>query len=235
MYFLLCAATILILVTVLLALLLLKEVEPVVQISNSFFRYRSRVGGTPVVSRETWTQELPFLLDFEKAYSQISNEVNNCIDADEPSPIRYDAYFTDIADDKWSRIKVKWYGVYNYRAKWMLPSLFSLSQHPEVLSVMVSILEPGCRISRHKSPYAGVLRAHLGLECPHGCELELDGDTIAWQERKCIVWDDTYPHSVHNASNKRRVVVYIDVRRPLRGTNILQQMLETIAYCYFAH
>ena len=38
-----------------------------------------------------------------------------------------------------------------------------------------------------------------------------------WTEGKGVLWDDNYPHKVYNNTKEMRVVIYMDVIRPLCG------------------
>ena len=42
------------------------------------------------------------------------------------------------------------------------------------------------------------------------------GDQIRhWETGQCMVFDDTYPHQVWNETDERRVVLFLDIQRPL--------------------
>ena len=48
------------------------------------------------------------------------------------------------------------------------------------------------------------------------CWIEVGGETANWEEGRCIVFDDTYQHWVENNTRGRRVVLFIDIKRPLK-------------------
>lgn len=84
-------------------------------------------------------------------------------------------------------------------------------------SAFFSILLPQKHLPPHRGPYAGVLRYHLGLIVPDGgrCRLRV-GDRIEhWQEGRSLIFDDTFEHEVWNDSDAVRVVLFVDVARPL--------------------
>jgi aspartate beta-hydroxylase len=70
---------------------------------------------------------------------------------------------------------------------------------PSVLSASFSFLAPGKHIPLHRGPFRGILRFHLGLSMPNGGTL---------------LWDDTYPHEVLNATDQVRICLLLDVWRP---------------------
>ncbi len=85
---------------------------------------------------------------------------------------------------------------------------------------MFSILSPGTIIKPHRGAYRGALRCHLGLSCPtkeEGCVLTVSGEQHGWEDGKCLVWDDTYVHEVQNNTNKDRVILFMDINRPIKG------------------
>jgi aspartyl/asparaginyl beta-hydroxylase (cupin superfamily) len=80
-----------------------------------------------------------------------------------------------------------------------------------------SRLAPGTHIKPHVG-YGGwaqyVLRCHLGLEVPQGCEMRVGPETRSWQEGKVTVFCDATEHEVWNRGDKERVVLLFDFRNP---------------------
>ena len=91
---------------------------------------------------------------------------------------------------------------------------------PGMETAMFSILAPGKRIPPHDGPYKGVLRYHLGLTVPDAPVEQVGirvGDQIRpWAEGASLVFDDTYEHEAWNETDQTRVVLFLDVVRPLR-------------------
>jgi aspartyl/asparaginyl beta-hydroxylase (cupin superfamily) len=89
---------------------------------------------------------------------------------------------------------------------------------PGAKTAFFSILAPHSHIPAHCGPYKGVIRYHLGLIVPKpesACRIRV-GETIAhWQEGKSMFFDDTYPHEVWNETDGMRVVLFMDILRPL--------------------
>jgi ornithine lipid ester-linked acyl 2-hydroxylase len=89
---------------------------------------------------------------------------------------------------------------------------------PGAKTAFFSILSPHSHIPEHCGPYKGVIRYHLGLIVPQpesACRIRV-GDTIAhWEERKSMLFGDTFPHEVWNDTDGLRVVLFMDVLRPL--------------------
>ncbi len=95
-----------------------------------------------------------------------------------------------------------------------------LNDHPEVVSATYSFLAPGKHIPLHRGPFRGVLRFHLGLSMPRdekgelGATLWINGEPRRLADGEPLLWDDTYPHEVLNATNSVRIALLLDVWRP---------------------
>ena len=93
-----------------------------------------------------------------------------------------------------------------------------LDNIPGVKTAFFSILSGRTHIPAHCGPYKGVIRYHLGLIVPQAkqaCRIRV-GDTIAyWDEGKSLFFDDTFSHEVWNDTDSIRVVLFLDILRPL--------------------
>jgi beta-hydroxylase len=99
---------------------------------------------------------------------------------------------------------------------------------PSVKAAMFASLPPGATLQRHRDPYAGSLRYHLGLATPNDphCYIEVDGQRYHWRDGEAVMFDETYIHHAANATAQQRVILFCDVERPLwtapvRGFNRL--------------
>jgi beta-hydroxylase len=93
-----------------------------------------------------------------------------------------------------------------------------MEQIPGMKTAMFSILSPRKHILDHRGPYKGVLRYHLGLIVPadaEACRIRVGEDIRHWEEGKSMIFDDTFNHEVWNDTDQRRVVLFVDVLRPL--------------------
>jgi beta-hydroxylase len=84
---------------------------------------------------------------------------------------------------------------------------------------MFASLPPGARLVRHRDPYAGSLRFHLGLITPNSdqCYLVVDGERYFWRDGEAMMFDETYIHHAENTTQLPRVILFCDVERPLRS------------------
>ena len=87
-------------------------------------------------------------------------------------------------------------------------------------TAMFSILAPGKHIPDHNGPYKGVMRYHLGAQGPRAdaerCRIRVGDEIVTWAEGQSLIFDDTYEHEVWNDTDEERVVLFLDVVRPLR-------------------
>jgi len=89
---------------------------------------------------------------------------------------------------------------------------------PGMKSAMFSILAPHKHIPEHRGMYKGILRYHLGLIVPGpegSCRIRVGSDVRGWKEGKSLIFDDSHPHEVWNDCDAYRVVLFVDVVRPV--------------------
>lgn len=92
-------------------------------------------------------------------------------------------------------------------------------QIPDLNSAFFSILEPGAVIPRHRGVTRGLVTCHLGLIVPdqqERCVMQVEDTTRFWEKGKWLVFDDSYYHEVHNRTDQRRVILLVQVKRPMR-------------------
>ena len=119
---------------------------------------------------------------------------------------------------KWKVFLLKYSGETPDLAKELCPKTCNLLEGiPDAYKVFFSVLEPGKSIPAHHGPYRGYLRYHLGLKVPEVLppSIRIKDETYTWKERESILFDDTWDHEVINKSSGERVVLIIDLLRPL--------------------
>ena len=95
-----------------------------------------------------------------------------------------------------------------------------LRRSKNVAACVVSVLEPGVTIPIHVGYYKGIMRYMIPTHVPKERDkvfLCVNGKKYNWTEGKSVLWDDTFPHKVYNYTDEIRVVIYMDVIRPLPG------------------
>lgn len=92
-----------------------------------------------------------------------------------------------------------------------------LDRIPHKIQAFLSVLEPGKSVPLHRGPYLGYLRYHLALRVPDESPpyIVVNGQPYRWKEGEGVLFDDSWPHEVINHSSGPRVVLIVDVLRPL--------------------
>jgi beta-hydroxylase len=82
---------------------------------------------------------------------------------------------------------------------------------------MFAMLPRGARLVKHRDPYAGSLRYHLGLVTPNtdNCFIDVDGQRYSWRDGEAVMFDETYIHYAENSSEQNRIILFLDVKRPV--------------------
>jgi ornithine lipid ester-linked acyl 2-hydroxylase len=94
-----------------------------------------------------------------------------------------------------------------------------LKRIPGMKTAFFSILGPHKRLPAHRGPYKGVLRLLLGLRIPAPagqCGMRIGAQDWTWEEGKALLFDDTVEHEVWNDTDDARVLLFVDIVRPMR-------------------
>ena len=128
-------------------------------------------------------------------------------------------------DDRWKTFFLHGYGYKMENNCAVCPKTASLVESiPGMYTAFFSILAPGKHIPLHRGPYKGLLRCHLALVVPEPgteCWIEVGGVVRNWEEGRCLVFDDTYKHRVQNNTGGMRVVLFLDILRPMGSLSSL--------------
>lgn len=130
-----------------------------------------------------------------------------------------DAGFNSFFKSGWKRFYLKWYDASLPSAAALCPVTSALvAKVPSVKAAMFTALPPGSRLPRHRDPYGGSLRYHLGLVTPNSpdCYIDVDGQTYYWRDGQAVVFDETFIHLAENKTDVNRIILFIDVARPMR-------------------
>jgi beta-hydroxylase len=130
-----------------------------------------------------------------------------------------DLAFNSFFKSGWKRFYLKWYGENHASARELCPKTVALLEKiPTVKAAMFALLPPGAKLGRHRDPFAGSLRYHLGLVTPNSddCRIFVDGQMYSWRDGEAVMFDETYIHRAENNSQVARIILFCDVERPLR-------------------
>ncbi len=196
---------------------------------------RSPIGDTafydPAVL--SWTDE------FEGHWLEIREELDAVLTDRDAIPAFQDLSVDqiDLSDDeRWKTYFLFGYGFEVPEHTAACPRTAELVRAiPGMKTAMFSILAPGKHIPHHRGPYKGVVRYHLGLTVPEpaaDCRIRVGDEIRHWDEGASLLFDDTYDHEVWNETDGERVVLFLDVVRPLTGIagHINRVLLWVIAH-----
>ncbi|HEU4664733.1 MAG TPA: lipid A hydroxylase LpxO [Dokdonella sp.] len=130
-----------------------------------------------------------------------------------------DVGFNSFFRRGWKRFYLKWYDDAHPSASELCPRTTELLRGiPSVKAAMFAELPPGGELRRHRDPYAGSLRYHLGLVTPGDdrCYIEVDGERYSWRDGEAVMFDETYIHRAENATGHDRIILFCDIERPMR-------------------
>ena len=183
-----------------------------------FIGKRSLVGDATFFELERF----PWVKHIEENWTVIREEAERLLEDHDGL-----ANFQDISkdqieitdDDRWKTFFLYGYGFEAKLGVQMCPHTAALMREiPGMTTAMISILSPRKHILDHRGPYKGVLRYHLGLVVPQdaqACRIRVGDDVRHWQEGQSMIFDDTFNHEVWNDTEETRVVLFVDVLRPL--------------------
>lgn len=129
--------------------------------------------------------------------------------------------FDNIGSSKWQTFNLIMFGHDVPKNAARCPITISLlRQIPGMQSALFSIIAPGAYIPPHNDPAKGVIRYHLALQVPQDreyCFICVNGQKYHWTEGEGVLFDDVYDHWVVNDTDEYRVILFVDILRPLTG------------------
>jgi beta-hydroxylase len=120
----------------------------------------------------------------------------------------------------WKRFYLKWYNTPLSSAQALCPKTVELIQRiPTINAAMFTLLPKDSFLFEHRDPYAGSLRYHLGLITPNDekCCIYVDGHPYFWRDGEDVLFDETYVHRAENKTDHDRIILFCDVKRPLKN------------------
>ncbi len=184
----------------------------------------------------------PWIAHIEANWTVIREELEGVLADREALPNFQDISKDQIEitdDDRWKTYFLYGYGFQAKLGVETCPKTAALMREiPGMTTAMFSILSPRKHILDHRGPYKGVLRYHLGLIVPREaerCRIRVGEDFRHWVAGKSMVFDDTFNHEVWNDTDETRVVLFVDVLRPLPSPwNQLNRLIvKAIGYSPF--
>ena len=169
------------------------------------------------------TSTFEWISELEASWTTIRSELDEVLSFRDELP-NFQDISTDQAsitnDDGWKTYFFSGYGFRSEANCARCPKTAELLDAiPGCTTAFFSILSPGKHIGEHRGPWRGVLRYHLALVVPEpaaAAGIRVGGEDAHWEEGRSLLFDDGYPHEAWNDTEGVRVVLFVDVLRPLR-------------------
>lgn len=164
--------------------------------------------------------KFPELKILEKNWKAIRDEAISLNDASQikASDQLDDLGFNSFFRTGWKRFYLKWYGASLTSANRLCPKTVELlTTIASVKGAMFAMLPPGARLVKHRDPFAGSLRYHLGLVTPNSedCYISVDGEKYSWMDGEAVMFDETFIHYAENKTEQNRIILFLDIKRPV--------------------
>ena len=124
------------------------------------------------------------------------------------------------SDNQWKTFVFMGYGLRSDRNLRRCPA--TARALADIPGLRTAFLDPGARQAHsvaHRSLQRGTATASgPGRAGPaEQCWIEVGGQRYSWREGQAVVFDDLYPHQVHNDTDGVRAVLFVDFERPCRA------------------
>ena len=165
----------------------------------------------------------PALRELEKNYPIIKRELEQLLKSKKDLPSYHDLDPRQHGISAGGKKKWKVFLLYAMGAKpeanrALCPRTSALlDKIPNLFEAFFSILEAGKSVPAHNNSYCGMLRYHLALIVPreNPPKIRVKDRFYTWKEGEGVFFDDCWEHEVINESKEDRVVLLVDVLRPL--------------------
>jgi aspartyl/asparaginyl beta-hydroxylase (cupin superfamily) len=189
------------------------------------------------------TEKSSWAVDIEKHWDEYKDEVANFIAEKDTKFLSTSSLYGNIETSKgWSVLSFLFWGMKRSRDfENKCPKMAgALKQIPGIVSISLSRLAPGSLIAEHNGDTNAVIRSHFGIEIPGTlpqCGFKVNGAERNWEEGKWLLYNDACRHSAWNYTDKRRIIMILDVIRPefLNKKNIICAFIITRHISYMYH
>ena len=157
-----------------------------------------------------WTKDL------EVHFQEIKSEITSYVTNHELKP-----YFNKSllsSKNSWKTDGLLFWGFFirknykHFKFSWTV-----IKKIPGLVSFSISVLEANSSIKVHHGDTNAIIRVHLPIVVPEGlpnCSFTVNQETRAWEEGIPLLFNDAQLHSAQNLSNRKRIVLLIDIIRP---------------------
>jgi aspartyl/asparaginyl beta-hydroxylase (cupin superfamily) len=163
-------------------------------------------------------EDFPFLAELEAGWRMILGEVQSLI-AEESGRLKpYLHKRMSFPPGDWKTLAFYFWKLRVRENCEKCPGLDALlSRIPGLTAASVSVLEPGTKIHPHYGDTNAIARIHLGLVIPGDppdCAFQVCDEIRAWHPGRAHAFCDAHFHMAWNYTDKRRIILILDVMRP---------------------
>ncbi len=198
---------------------------------NRFLARQSLIGQQPVFEPGVLPQLAPIKEHFDAMRAEAQKLLEDRRDIPPLGEISPD-HRRIASDGKWKSLFLGGYGYNSQENLKKCPQIArAIADTPGVVMAFLSIMEPRTHVPRHRGLTKGWLNCHLPLVIPENgrCEIAIDDELYQWKLNQWFVFDETFPHEVWNESDEPRLVLFLQVKRPMRWPGkALSKLIYTV-------
>jgi len=132
--------------------------------------------------------------------------------------LQYKISAIENPDRNWKVFMLYMMGDFSSEALRTCPLTCSFLQKiPGIYQCFFSVLDPMKSIPAHNGSWRGYLRYHLGIKIPvkNPPYIRLKDQYYTWSEAGSLLFDDSWNHEVINQCPQERVILVVDIYRPM--------------------
>jgi aspartyl/asparaginyl beta-hydroxylase (cupin superfamily) len=207
----------------------IERVEQMLQTSGNQQRHPLQRGAKwvmPGISQQAWHDpyaycELsPVVTAFEANHSAIKRELEAAWSERRAEFKDYEHYLTRQQD--WQALYLFRKGALVEESAATAPTAFKVLKEYAVdtetlcplLESHFSTLLPGASIKPHCDLWNFSINLHLAVDIPQNCGIRVAGETRAWEEGKCLLFDYSFEHEAWNNGTRPRTCLLVDLWHP---------------------
>ena len=179
----------------------------------------SHVGGDSSPAFYDVQKTYPQLLTIDREYETVWKELRVLLPKKESIRLVHETITAHPVVPGWRVLWVYFRNLNQYLPnRELFPETFAvLNQIPHMVDAWFSIIEPRKSIPAHRGMYRGLLRYHIAFKVPDNNppKLRVKNEYYTWKQGESVMFDDRHEHEVYNESDDYRVVLIVDVLRPL--------------------
>lgn len=180
----------------------------------------------PGLSRKPWhdpyehPEIAPVVRAFEAGHAEIKRELHEAWDRQAKAFSDYEHYLSSQSD--WKALYLFRGGAQVTESESLVPTAYKiLDEHVIQESKLCTLLEshfstllPGARVQPHCDLWNFSINLHLAVDVPEDCGIRVAGETRAWEEGKCLLFDYSFEHEAWNEGDRPRTCLLVDLWHP---------------------